>query len=208
MTRIITFIALFIVSVITAQTPYEKGMEKALDLWKQQKPTEAIAIFERIAEAEKENWLPDYYIALINTIEAFKNSNDKVKMKSFIDAAQKAQDKVNEIALENPEVLVLQAMIHTASIVYDPMLNGQKLSGDVMYIYNKAYKLAPDNPRVVSQKASFEMGMAAYFGQNTKPMCTELEKSLELFANFKPETPFHPSWGIESVERELAKCKN
>lgn len=207
MIRVITFIAFLIVSAINAQTPYEKGMEQALGLWKQQKSTEAIAVFERIAEAEQENWLPNYYIALINTIEAFKSSNDKAKMKTFIDAAQKAQDRVNEIALENPEVLVMQAMIHTASIVYDPMINGQKLSDDVMYIYNKAYKLAPENPRVVSQKASFEMGMAAYFGQDTKPMCTELEKSLELFANFKPVTPFHPTWGIESVERELAKCK-
>lgn len=208
MTRIITFIALLVVSVLSAQTTYEKSMQEALGLWKQNRPTEAIAIFERIALVEQDNWLPNYYIALINTVGAFQNANDKGKMKTLIEEAQKAQDKINTMALENPEVLVMQAMIHTASIVYDPMTNGQKLSGDIMYIYTKAYELAPNNPRVVSQKASFEMGMAAYFGQNTKPMCAELEKSLELFANFKPETPFHPSWGIESVERELAKCKN
>ena len=36
---------------------------------------------------------------------------------------------VTELAKDNPEVLVLQAMIHTAWIVYDPMTNGQKIIG-------------------------------------------------------------------------------
>ena len=206
MTRIITFIAIFVISVVTAQAQYEKGMQDALTLWKQDKPTEAIALFERIASVEEQNWLPNYYIALINTTESFRNMNDKAKVKTLLDEAQKAQDKMNRVALDNPEVLVMQAMIHTAWIVYDPMTNGQKLSGDVMYIYNKAYKIAPENPRVVFQKASYEIGMAAYFGQDTKPMCAQLEKAIELFANFKPETPFHPTWGLERAQEELGKC--
>jgi len=207
MTRIITFIAIFVISVVTAQAQYEKGMQEALTSWKNDKPTEAIALFERIASAEEQNWLPNYYIALINTTQAFRNMNDKNKVKTLLEEAQSAQDKLNRIALDNPEVLVMQAMIHTAWIVYDPMTNGQKLSGDVMYIYNKAYQIAPENPRVVFQKASFEIGMAAYFGQDTKSMCEQLEKSIELFANFKPESPFHPVWGLDRAQSELEKCK-
>lgn len=207
MTRIITFIAIFVISVVTAQAQYEKGMQEGLTLWKSDKPTEAIAVFERIASVEEQNWLPNYYIAMVNTTQAFRYMDDKTKVKTLLDAAQKAQDKMNRIALDNPEVLVMQAMIHTAWIVYDPMTNGQKLSGDVMYIYNKAYQIAPENPRVVYQKASFEIGMAAYFGQDTKPMCEQLTKSIELFANFKPETPFHPTWGLERAQEELGKCK-
>lgn len=207
MTRIITFIAIFVISVVTAQAQYEKGMQEALTSWKNDKPTEAIALFERIASAEEQNWLPNYYIALINTTQAFRNMNDKNKVKTLLEEAQSAQDKLNRIALDNPEVLVMQAMIHTAWIVYDPMTNGQKLSGDVMYIYNKAYQIAPENPRVVFQKASFEIGMAAYFGQDTKSMCEQLEKSIELFANFKPESPFHPTWGLDRAQSELEKCK-
>jgi hypothetical protein len=128
-------------------------------------------------------------------------------MLSLINSAQKAQDVCNELAMDNPEVLVMQAMIHTASIVYDPMTNGQKLSGDVMYILNKAYKIAPENPRVVFQKASFEIGMAQYFGQDTKPMCAQIEKAIELFATFKPESALHPSWGLDRAQAELNKCK-
>jgi hypothetical protein len=47
------------------QTAYEKGMQSAMGLWSQGKNSEAIAMFERIAAAEKDNWLPNYYVALV-----------------------------------------------------------------------------------------------------------------------------------------------
>lgn len=206
MTKIITTIALFVASVVSAQGQFEQGMGKALQTWKEGKPVEAVAQLERIASVEKTNWLPNYYIALINTTQAF-GEKDKTKMLSLIEAAQKAQDVCNSLAQEHPEVLVMQAIIHTANIVYDPMTNGQKLSGDVLYILNKAYKIAPENPRVVFQKASFEIGMAQYFGQDTKPMCAQIEKAIELFATFKPETALHPSWGLDRAQAELKNCK-
>jgi hypothetical protein len=206
MTKIITIIALFVASVVSAQGQFEQGMGKALQTWNQGKPAEAVAQLERIASVEKTNWLPNYYIALINITQAF-GEQDKTKMLALIESAQKAQDVCNDLAMDNPEVLVMQSMIHTASIVYDPMTNGQKLSGDVLYILNKAYKIAPENPRVVFQKASFEIGMAQYFGQDTKPMCAQIEKAIELFATFKPETALHPSWGLERAQAEFEKCK-
>ena len=197
---------MFVASIVSAQTQFDQGMKKALQTWKNGNSTEALVQFEKIASVEKTNWLPNYYIALINTTQAF-GEQDKTKMLSLIESAQKAQDFCNDLAMDNPEVLVMQAMIHTASIVYDPMTNGQKLSGDVMYILNKAYKIAPENPRVVFQKASFEKGMAEYFGQDTKPMCAQIEKSIELFATFKPETAFHPSWGLDKAQEAVKACK-
>lgn len=206
MTKIITIIALFVASVVSSQSQFDQGMGKALQTWKEGRPSEAVALLERIASVEKTNWLPNYYIAFINTSQAFVEK-DKVKMEALLESAQNAQDICNELALEHPEVLVMQAMIHTAWIVYDPMTNGQKLSGDVMYILNKAYKLAPENPRVVFQKASFEIGMAQYFGQDIEPMCAQIEKAIELFATFKPESAWHPNWGLERAQAELKKCK-
>lgn len=206
MTKIITFIALFIASIATAQSPYEKGMGNALKLWSEGKNTEAIAQFERIALVEKSNWLPNYYIATINTFQAFQEK-DKTKVVALLDAAQKAQDIVNSLTPDNPEAIVMQALIHTAWIVYDPMTNGQKLYGDVLFLYEKAEKIAPNNPRVVFNKASFEKGGAQYFGQDIKPMCEKIKSSIELFANFKPETPFHPTWGIERAKQEAENCK-
>ena len=40
------------------KTKYQQGMTKAFDLWKNDKPWEAANLFERIATAEPDNWLP------------------------------------------------------------------------------------------------------------------------------------------------------
>ena len=73
--------------------------------------------------------------------------------------------------------------------------------------YDKAMILAPNNPRVVYSKAEFEIGAAQYWGTDTKPMCEALAKSIELFANFKPETPFSPKWGLDRAQEALKNCK-
>ena len=51
------------------------------------------------------------------------------------------------------------------------------------------------------------MGSARYFGQDIKPFCKDLERALELFANFKAETPFSPNWGKERAAMLLESCK-
>jgi hypothetical protein len=207
MVKLITTVALVLASfVATAQTQFEKGMGSALKLWGEGKNTESVAQFERIASVEKTNWLPNYYIAAINTFQAF-GEKDKNKMKTLLETAQKAQDEIDVLAPDNAEVIVMQALIHTAWIVYDPMTNGQKLYGDVLFLYGKAEKIAPENPRVVFNKASFEKGGAEYFGGDTTAMCEKIKASINLFANFKPETPFHPTWGLERAKQEAEGCK-
>lgn len=206
MIRIITFITLFVASAVTAQTKFDQGMASALKTWKEGKSSEALVQFDKMALVEKTNWLPKYYIALVNTVQAF-DEKDKVKTIELLQNAQKAQDICNRLVGDNPEVLVLQAMIHTAWIVYDPMTYGRTLSEDVLSLLNKAYEIAPENPRVVFQKASFEIGMANYFGQDTQPMCGQIEKSIKLFATFKPETTLHPNWGLEKALEASKNCK-
>ncbi len=205
MIRVITIAVFFIVNSVCAQTQYEQGMQRAFGLWGEGKTTEASAMFERISAAENDNWLPDYYISLINTIEAFQ-TKDREKVTALLGKAQAAQDRADMISPNNPELMVMQAMIHTAWIAFDPMTNGMKLSPTVSEIYAKALSIAPQNPRVVFCKAEFEMGGAAYFKQDTTPMCAEIERAVGLFANFKPETPFHPNWGLERAQEKLKEC--
>ena len=71
MKKIITTIALFVVAISFAQGQFEQGMGKAFQLWGEGKNTEASAMFERIAAAEKTSWLPNYYVALVNTTASF-----------------------------------------------------------------------------------------------------------------------------------------
>jgi hypothetical protein len=206
MKTMITSIAFFICSLLTAQTQFEQGMGKAMQLWGEGKDSEAVATFERIASVEKTNWLPNYYIAFVNTISAF-NTKDKEKVNALLTKAQDAIDNASLISPNNAEIMVVQAMLYTAILVQDPMTNGQKYSGLVMEQYAKALVINSNNPRAVFSKAEFEIGGAKYWGTDTKPMCDAIAKSIELFANFKPETQFHPKWGADRAKEALENCK-
>ena len=206
MTKIITTIAFFICSLLSAQGQFEQGMGKAFQLWGEGKNTEASDLFERIAAAEKTSWLPNYYVALVNTTAAFK-TKDQGLINLLLSKAQKSLDVEMVKNPNNAELLVVQAMIHTAWIAFDPMTNGPKLSGKVMELYGKAHAIAPDNPRVIFAKAEFEIGAAQFWGTDTKPMCAQIEKAIGLFATFKPETPFSPKWGLDRASEALMNCK-
>jgi hypothetical protein len=206
MKKTITTIALFFVLVISAQGQFEQGMGKAFQLWGEGKNTEASAMFERIATAEKTSWLPNYYVALVNTTTAF-GTKDKEQISLLLNKAQSALDIELIKTPKNAELLVVQAMIHTAWITFDPMTNGQKLSATVMGLYGKAQAIAPENPRVIFGKAEFEIGAAQFWGTDTKPLCAQIEKAIGLFATFKPETPFSPKWGLDRAQAAFKNCK-
>lgn len=190
-----------------AQSQYEQGMSKAFELWKANNTTEATAMFERIASVEKNNWLPNYYVALVNTTTAFQVLDNKEKVTALLDKAQQSLDIEFAKNPENPEILVLQALIYTAWISFDPMKNGMTMSGKVMELYGKAEKIAPNNPRVVFGKAEFQIGGARYFKQDTSAMCAQIEKSIGLFSTFKPETVFHPNWGLDRALEAQKECQ-
>jgi hypothetical protein len=206
MQKLVIILVLIMSNVINAQSNYEKGMQKAFELWGTNNPVEASNMFERIASAESDNWLPAYYAAQINIVNSF-GLRDENKLSEQL---KKAQDLINDataISKNNPEILVLQALLHTAWVAYDGASYGMTLSPKVEALYTQAQQIAPNNPRVVYCKAEWGIGSARYFGQDTKPFCKELERALELFANFKPETPFHPNWGKDRVEILLESCK-
>lgn len=205
MARLITMLALFIANLVVAQSQYDQGMQKAFKLWGEGKNTEASAMFERIASAEKNNWLPNYYVALVNTTQAFQ-VKDKEQLSALLTKAQTAQDNAMLIAPNEPELLIMQAMIHTAYIAFEPMTYAMKLSTKVNELYAKAQALAPNNPRAVFCKAEFDMGGARFFGTDIKPMCDQVEKSIELFKNFTPASAYHPKWGQDRAEQTLVEC--
>ena len=205
MKKIITSIALFVAVIASAQGQFEQGMGKAFQLWGEGKNTEASAMFERIAVAEPNSWLPNYYIALVNTTTAF-TIKDKDQINTLLTKAQNALDVELIKTPNNSELIVLQALIHTAWVAFDPMINGQKLSGTILELYAKAIALDPNNPRAVAGKAEYEIGGAKFWGTDTKPMCAQIEKAIGLFATFKPETAFSPKWGLERAQATLKAC--
>lgn len=190
---------------VSAQGKFEAGMQKALGLWGEGKNTEASAMFERIAAAEPTQWLPNYYVALVNSVAAFQ-TKDKATITALLDKAQQALDTELAKNANNAELYVVQALIHTAWIVFDPMANGMIYSGKAMEAYKKGEILDPKNPRVIFGKAEFEIGGARYFGKDTKPMCAEIDRAIALFEAEKPETPIHPKWGLDRALEAQKEC--
>ena len=205
MQKLITILVLLVSGVITSQTNYEKGMQKAFELWGSNS-IEASNLFERIATAEPENWLPSYYAAQINIVGSF-GEQDKEKLTAQLGKAQELLNASKSISENNPEILVMEAMLNTAWVAYDGATYGMTLSGKITALYSQAEQIAPQNPRVVLNKAEWAMGSARFFGQDTAPFCADVERALELFTNFKPESSFHPKWGKNRAEQIIESCK-
>lgn len=206
MYRLIAIMVLFVTNQIGAQNQYETRMKSAFEFWKTNQTEQALNLFERIANAETKNWLPSYYAANVLIVKSFQTKDEK-QLEAQLKKAQNFINDATSISKNNAEIMVLQALLHTAYVAFDGAKYGMTLSGKVASLYNEARKLSPNNPRVIFSKAEWDMGYANYFGQDTKPFCKDIEKAVKLFVNFKPETPFYPNWGKNRAEAVLEGCK-
>ncbi len=188
-------------------TKYQQGMQKAFQLWQENKSWEAANIFERIAVAEPDNWLPPYYVAQINVINSF-TEKDGTKLQAQLDKAQDFINDATAISKDNPDLLVLQGQLYTAWIVYDGQQYGMKYSAKASELYNKALALAPNNPRIILAKAEWDMGSAKYFGQSLEPYCKDIQRAIDLFATFEPAGEFYPTYGEQRAKQVQAESCN
>ena len=206
MKNLIIVTLLMIASITQAQSNFEKGMTKAFELWQANKTDEAENMFERIAKAEPKEWLPNYYIAQINSLKSW-TEKDATILKAQLDKAQEHLDLAMTKSENNAELLVMQAHVLTNWVAFDGMTYGMKFGAKIAELYEKASVIDPSNPRVAFGKAEWGMGSAKYFGQDTAPYCKEIEASLELFDTFKPESNLHPNWGKQRAEAVVKECK-
>jgi hypothetical protein len=189
------------------QSKYKEGMNKAFDLWKSEKHWEAANLFERIAQAEMDNWLPPFYVAQINVLYSFGEKDEK-KLTAQLNKAQDFINDAKAISKSNAEILVIQAQLYTAWVVFDGQRYGMTYSPKIAQLYQEAYNLEPDNPRVAFGKVEWDIGTARFFGQDTAPFCEDLAKTVELFATYEPKGEFYPRGGEEYARGSLAQnCK-
>ena len=202
MKKLFLFIGVLFALNSTAQSQYEKGMTKALELWQQGKNNEASNLFERISKAEKDNWLPYYYAGFINTLSSF-GMKEEAKLKVQLEKAASFLDQAASISPNNPEIMIAQALVNTAYIAFDGQKYGMTLSGKNVQIYTKALKIAPNNPRVILSKAEWDIGGAKFFGKSIEPYCKDIEKAIKLFKEEKKTMKFFPYGSADRAEQVL-----
>jgi len=181
-------------SISIAQGNYEKGMQKALDTWEAGNTQEASNIFERIAAAETDNWLPHYYVALINTLESF-SIKDQAKHTAQLGKAKDYLNDAMALSKDNPELMVVEAQWYTSWIVLDGQKYGMQYSPKIAQLYEKALAVEPNNPRAAFGKIEWDMGSARFFGQPITPFCARLVEAIKLYDNYPEKEAFYPNHG-------------
>ncbi|MBI2257629.1 MAG: hypothetical protein HYU67_01885 [Flavobacteriia bacterium] len=203
------FILVFFISLLSlSQSKYELAMLKGLDdAKKTSKPSEYIPIsayFERIANAEKDKWLPYYYAALYNHLSGWDLQADKDKVSEKTLALI---EKAEILEKNNAELFCLRQMMFVMQMSTDPMTRwmtyGQKASNAL----KEAKVIEPSNPRIYFLEAQTVVNTPEQFGggkKNAKPL---FEKSVELYNKYTLASDLHPNWGKEEAENMLKECQ-
>ena len=206
MKKLFLTMLLMISASIFAQTTFDKVMtEKIAKLEQSKTPEDFTALsddFVRIGDKEKTQWLP-YYYAAHATIEKGRNLMRTGKITELDDIAVEAQtslDKAASLSKKNPEILILQKMIHGLKMMVDPQARfmSEGMLGAVALA--KAEELDPENPRVTLLKAEDTYFTPEQFGGSKKKGLELFQKSLDQFKVYQPKTLLGPTWGKSEAE--------
>lgn len=186
------------------QGKYEKAMGEALKTWSSGNAKEASAQFERIAQVEKDNWLPKYYQALTLVTSSFQIQDETEKSNVLKKIGELIPTDEKDL---NSEWLVVRALATTSDMITDPSGKAAILAPSIMGDYETAIKMDPNNPRAIVGLAEFSMQSKKFMGGDSKEECESIQKALPLYDTKKSDQPFYPSWGKERAEALLKECK-
>lgn len=163
--------------------------------------------FERIANAEKTQWLPYYYAALCHISQAnmFYSMQQTDKIDPLMDKAEPFLKKAAELAPGNSEVSCLTKMFNTGKMMADPMNRYMTYGPVAAAALEEAKKLNPENPRVYLLEGIDKFYTPEQFGGSKEEGKKLFNLALEKFKTFKPASSIDPSWGIHQVEYFLSQ---
>ena len=212
--------ALLVASFSFAQMPekFVKAMEAkigAVDTTTSvQGLTDLANAFERIADAEKNQWLAYYYAAYCNASAGTMAGagGDMMAAKAdktdpYADKADKQIKKAEELAKSNSEIFIVKKMIATLRMIGDPMNRYMTYGPEAQAMLDEAKKLNPENPRVYVLEGQDKFYTPEQFGGSKEEAKVLFEKAQKLYDTFKPETSIHPAWGKNQVTYFLAQYK-
>lgn len=209
MKRMITAFALLISISGFTQSKYETAMQKNLDLFDSAKTTQDFlslaAAFERIAEAEKTQWLPYYYAGLALSIPGWSDQNmDKdanaAKILAYCDKAEALQ--------KNSEVYELRFMALMQQFLVDPTTRYGTYLPQSSAAIKKGQEIDPKNPRLHYLEGSNLLNTPEQYGGGKAKAKPVLEKAVELYKEEnKTRKPMYPKWGEKEATEMLAQCQ-
>lgn len=194
-----------------AQTGYEKAMgekvSKIETLHGQDELTALSNDFTRIADKEKSQWLPYYYAALASVQKGrvMMREGKTAELDAVADEAQKSLDKATELSKDNPEIFILEKMIHGLRMMVNPQQRFMSEGMLAAEALSKAEKLDPTNPRITLMKAEDTYFTPEQFGGSKTRGLELFQKSLDQYKVYQAKSSIEPNWGKGEAEYFLAK---
>lgn len=170
--------------------------------------------FERIADAEKNQWLPYYYAALANV-----NAGNMImagsggmggnadKLDPLADKAEGLLNKAEALNQNNSEIYIVKKMIASLRLMGDPMNRYMTYGPAAAEALETAKKLNPENPRVYLLEGQDKFYTPEQFGGSKEEAKKLFEETTKKFEIFKPESSLHPNWGRRQLQYLMSQIK-
>jgi hypothetical protein len=205
------------VAVFAQSERYTKAMEvlvPSVDTTRDQAGLIALAnSFERIANAEKTQWLPFYYAALANINAGYSFSMDgsfgdkSADIDPLADKAEGLLNKAEELSKENSEIWLVKKMLASLRLMGNPMARYQQYGPIAQTALETAKKLNPENPRVYLLEGQDLYFTPEQYGGDKKEAKKKFETAISKFGTFKAESNLHPGWGQGAAKYFLSEMK-
>lgn len=172
-------------------------------------PTDLVALannFERIANAEKTQWLPYYYAAFCQ-VNAGYVDKDKTKSDAYADKATDLINRADSLSPKNSEIACIKSMIASCHMMVNPMQRFMEYGQEVSAYMDEAITLDPTNPRPYYLKGLGLKYTPEQFGGGCATAKPLLQTAIEKYETFKPASDIHPGWGKSRVETLINECK-
>ena len=162
--------------------------------------------FERIAIAEKNQWLAYYYAALCQVNYTYMEQ-DKTKIDAIADKASELIDKADSLQPNNSEISCIKSMIASSHMMVNPMQRYMEYFPESASHIEAAMQQDPTNPRPEYLKGQGLKYTPEQFGGGCATAKPVLQSSLDKFNKFKTASDIHPNWGKQRVELLISECK-
>ena len=172
-------------------------------------PAELLSLsnsFERIAVAEKNEWLPYYYAAFLQVNLGFMEQ-DKSKVDGIADKASSLIKIADSLNPGNSEISCIKSMIASCHMMVDPMNRWMQYGQESGSNIDAAIKQDPTNPRPYFLRGQGLKYTPEQFGGGCKTAKPVLETALEKYNQFKAASDIAPNWGKLQVEAILKECQ-
>ena len=205
---------ILIISLVGTQTlgiaqDYQPAMEKSIAMLQEANDPAALTDvanrFERIAKAEKDQWLPRYYTAYAYIRQA-NQSETTAQKDEYLDIAQQHLDQAMALQSEESELMTLQGYLQMIRVSIDPASRGQQLAPAATQTLAKALKLNPENPRALLMLGQMLYGTDKFFGNDTNKACAMIQQSVVKFEQEDLSNPMMPHWGSETAKSASEHC--